>query len=238
MQLPLTLAPLHSLQVGQPQTLGTPEAVNVLERPWTSAIHKRPVNHALWLDWEGLTGDAVADTKIHGGREKALLAYHLGHYAYWQKVLNVPIGPGGFGENLTVSDHHEGTVCLGDQYQLGSAHIEVSQPRQPCWKLARRWQVKDLALQVQETGYTGWYFRVLVPGEVAPGQALILQARPHPEWTIARANQLMHRYSNASELRALAACPALTPGWQKRLNTWAETGQTPDITPRVYGPNL
>jgi MOSC domain-containing protein YiiM len=238
MQLPLTLAPLHSLHIGQPQTLGTPDADNPLERPWTSAIHKQPVTHTLWLDWEGLTGDAVADTKIHGGREKALLAYHLGHYTHWQKVLRQPIGAGGFGENLTLSDQHESTVCLGDQYQLGNARIEVSQPRQPCWKLARRWQVKDLALQVQDTGYTGWYFRVLEPGEIAPGQPLILVARPHPEWTIAHANRVMHRHNHPDELRDLAACKALTPGWKKRLSEWAEMSQKPDNRTRLYGQNL
>ncbi|MCW0217176.1 MAG: MOSC domain-containing protein, partial [Prosthecobacter sp.] len=98
----------------------------------------------------------------------------------------------------------------------------VSQPRQPCWKLARRWQVKDLTAQVERTGYTGFYFRVKKHGWVEAGQDLHLIERTFPQWSIALANEIMHhRRADHEAARELAECPLLSASWKDGL--WARS---------------
>ncbi len=208
-----------SIQVGLPQSLGTEGAPDPMDRPWSTGFFKDPIQGEIWLDWTNLAGDGQADLTNHGGPHKAVLAYAAEHYPYWRETLKLPDLPyGAFGENLTVQGQSEATVCIGDIYDLGEAQLQVSQPRQPCWKLSRRWRIRDLALQVQTGGRSGWYFRVLRPGQIQPGLDLILRERPFPEWTVAQANHIMHHELNNPEAAAdLAQCPVLAPSWQQTL---------------------
>jgi MOSC domain-containing protein YiiM len=147
------------------------------------------------------------------------------HYPFWHRTLTeVQLPHGAFGENFTTQGLQETEVCIGDRYQLGGAVVEVSQPREPCWKLARRWRVKHLTALVEQTGLTGFYFRVLQHGQVAQGDSFILLERPFPEWTLARCNQLRHhdKHNHAAAL-ALAACPLLSAVWKDAL--WARSRQ-------------
>lgn len=230
---------LVSTQVGQPQALGTPGAEDPLDRPWTSGFIKLPVAGPVWLTTTNLTGDAQADLAHHGGPEKAVLAYSADHYDAWRERLRRPDLPhGAFGENFTVAGITEEAVCIGDVWQFGDAIVQVSQPRQPCWKLSRRWRLKTLALQVQETGQTGWYFRVLQEGSVATGLVPKLSERPHPQWSVAKANRVMH--SDKHDLVAaaeLAALPELAMNWRVTLSRRVEQGLHPDPSKRLIGPN-
>jgi MOSC domain-containing protein YiiM len=149
--------------------------------------------------------------------------------------LDLPYGA--FGENFTVRGVTEADVCIGDVFAVGGVLVQVSQPRQPCWKLARRWRVKDLAARVQATGRTGWYFRVLEEGEVTPGLRLVLRERPWPQWTVARANEIMHERRD-DRAAALAACPSLSANWRETLHTRAMRGVNPDPARRLVGPNV
>lgn len=151
--------------------------------------------------------------------EEAVLAYP-GQHPEWRQTMNNPSLPiKALGENFTVIGLTEADVCIGDTWQVGDeAVVQVSQPRQPCWKLARRWRIKSLALQVQQTGRTGWYFRVLTKGIVAAGMRLVLRERPYPDWTVERANRVMH--SEKSDIAAaleLAAIPLLSDNWRTTL---------------------
>src|SRR5699024_2392298 len=92
----------------------------------------------LWLSPTGLESDEIGDTVAHGGPEKALFAYPEKHYNYWKKDLEMEINTGAMGENLVIEGIDETDVCIGDTYEIGDALVEVSQPRQPCWKPARR----------------------------------------------------------------------------------------------------
>lgn len=216
---------LHSLQVGLPQRLGEGGAADPMDRPWRTGFFKEPVAGPVWLGPTALDGDGQADLRHHGGPDKAVCVYPLGRYPYWRERLDRALPCGAFGENWTVGGQDEGDVCLGDVYAVGEALVEVSQPRSPCWKLARRWRVERLALWFQETGYTGWYLRVLHPGYVEAGQPVELRERPHPEWTVLRANAV--RYDRAADpdaVAALAACPALGASWSDRLRREVEAG--------------
>lgn len=228
-----------SVQVGLPRSLGVEGATNPMERPWKTGFFKEPVLTPVWVGRTNLVGDGQADLKHHGGTEKAVLAYAAQHYLDWRQKLSLPNLPfGAFGENLTVADQAEDAVCIGDLYRLGSVHLQVSQPRQPCWKLARRWRIRDLALQVQNTGQTGWYFRVIQEGYIEPGLPVELCDRPYPQWTVARANDIMHRKQGDRDVTAqLAACPLLANNWQKTLKRRAETGTDADPASRLWGQN-
>jgi MOSC domain-containing protein YiiM len=129
---------------------------------------------------------------------------------------------GAFGENFTIGGIHEAQISLGDEFAIGTAVIQVSQPRQPCWKLARRWKMRHLPGLVVENGRTGWYFRVLRPGIVSPGDDFRLLARPCPAWTISRANQVYyHHKHDAAAAAELAAVPWLSASWRDPLESRA-----------------
>lgn len=171
-----------------------------MERTWTTGYFKTPVEGAVWVGRTNLAGDGQADRVHHGGPDKAVLAYGAAHYAAWRADLveelarlGLPRLPfGGFGENLTVEHWTETEVCVGDVHALGTALLQVTQPRGPCWKIVRRWRVRELPGRVQRTGRTGWYYRVLREGHVEAGQDLRLLERPHTEWTIAQVNAVRY----------------------------------------------
>ncbi|MGG6270709.1 MOSC domain-containing protein [Leptolyngbya sp. AN03gr2] len=203
-----------SIQVGLPQQLGVEGAADLMDRPWTTGFFKEPIAGAVYLGKTNLVGDGQADLVLHGGVEKAVLAYAAQHYPCWQQELDLSHFPyGAFGENFTVSSQSEEDVCIGDIYAVGAARIQVSQPREPCWKLARRWRMKDLPKRVINTGRSGWYFRVLAEGLVESGLPLVLVERPLPEWSIARVNHAFYR--GQADFAELADCPFLSASWRQ-----------------------
>jgi MOSC domain-containing protein YiiM len=212
---------LDSIQVGQPRTYGTPDAEDPEERPWTSAIRKEPVEGPVWAGREGLSGDHQYDRQGHGGPERALLMYSAEHYPRWRAEWGrKDVGPGGFGENLTVSGVSEDTACLGDVFRIGEVRIEVSSPRSPCSNLSRRHGLPDLVRTIVENHRSGWYLRVLQEGWLEAGADVLLADRPFPQWTIRRAADVRrYQASRPEEVRLLAACPALQADWRCKLGS-------------------
>lgn len=204
-----------------------------------SAIDKHPVAERLWLGWEGLRGDEQADRRFHGGPEKALHHYARDHYPAWRAALGerpVLDAPGAFGENLSTSGLTEADVCVGDIFQAGTARIQVSQARQPCWKLDHRFGHRGMAARVQSSGMTGWYYRVLQEGWLAAGDTLVLQERPHAAWTLARVQDILNRRVLDPEvLHALANLPELSPNWRTLFEKRARAGEVEDWTRRLEG---
>lgn len=172
---------LIAVQIGQPQTYTDEQG------SWETAFFKSPVEEPIFLNSLGLDGDAVANTKHHGGPEQAVLLYSADHYPYWQTELGREFPYGAFAENLTISDMDEDTVCIGDIYQIGVVRLQITKPRIPCWKIARRWGIPDLTKRVTQTKRTGWYCRVLQMGEIAPGLSVELIERPNSAQTVAQA---------------------------------------------------
>jgi MOSC domain-containing protein YiiM len=209
-------ARLLSIHVGLPRTLYSREAIGPAEHAWVSGIIKEQASGPVWLGQTNLAGDGQGSPKTHGGPEKAVCVYPEEHYPYWQRELDLPsLANGDFGENFTTAGQTEDQVCIGDVFRLGEAIVQLSQPRPPCWRLARRWQIKDLALQVERTGRTGWYLRVLEQGYVEAGAAIQLLERPFPQWTVAVVNDLEHdRRVDLDQIRALSLCPLLSESWR------------------------
>ncbi len=209
-------------------------------RPGTlSAIAKTPVTDALQITVNGLHSDEQGDLRVHGGVEKAIHHYPREHYETWRQELGdnaLLAAPGAFGENFSTRGWTEHNVCIGDRIRAGTALLEVSQGRMPCWKLNDRFGVRDMALRVQQTGRTGWYYRVLEPGIVQSQQALVLQARPYPQWPLARLTAVL--FSQNVELPMLSECLALPLGssWRRTLEKRVEKRQVEDWSPRLLGP--
>ena len=210
---------LDSVNIGQPRTSGQADAEDPFDREFTSAIWKEPVQGPIWLDTGGLHGDRVADTKHHGGPFRAVLMYSADHYPRWRaEWQRKDLGPGGFGENLTVRGIVESTACLGDVFEIGESLVSITSPRTPCHKLARRHGRRDLAEVVRANHRHGWYLKVVRAGWIETGQRVLLRERPYPQWPIDRVAEVRwYRQRRADEAVLLAECPALIPQWREAL---------------------
>ena len=181
----------------------------------------------MFLGREGLTGDAQGDRQHHGGPEKAVHHYAFDHYARWLSTIGeraILDRPGAFGENLSTDGLTEDEAALGDTFRVGQALIQISQGRQPCWKLNERFDVSDMALRVQHTGFTGWYYRVIEQGFIDAGDELLIVDRLSPDWTIRRAWRTFYVDTmNLDELVAMSELAHLSDSWRgyarKRLKT-------------------
>ncbi len=192
-----------------------------------TAIFKEPVSGPVFLSRLNFAGDEQADKVNHGGLDKAVCVYSLDRYPYFEKVLGRRLDCGAFGENVTVSGVDEEGVCIGDVFQLGEAVVQVSQPRKPCFKVALKWDLPDLPLQMEQTGYTGFYLRVLAEGWVAPDSELKLQQRQPKAVTIAFLNHIRyHDKTNGEAIRRILEVEELAESWrtvfEKRLGQLEE----------------
>lgn len=174
---------LLSIQIGKPKTYSDDQGI------WETAFFKEPVSGPIALTVTGLEGDAVADTEHHGGPEQAVLLYSAEHYPCWQAELGQELPFGGFAENLTISGLDEHSACIGDIYQIGTARLQVTRPRIPCWKIARRWHIPDLTKRTTQSARIGWYCRVLQAGEIQAGLPVKLLERRDPGKTVAQTFQ-------------------------------------------------
>lgn len=217
----------------------TGRAVDFTRPGSRSAIAKLPTSDRLVLTDSGLQGDEQGDLRVHGGPDKAVHHYPYEHYRAWRNDIGghpLLASPGAFGENLSTIGVTEAGLCLGDQLRLGTARVEVSQSRQPCWKQSDRFGIADMARRMQDSGRTGWYYRVLEPGEVQAGDGLILLERPFPQWTLARLIEVLYRHNApASTLEELLALP-LVPSWRKLFERRLAQGTIEDWNPRLDGP--
>jgi MOSC domain-containing protein YiiM len=188
--------------------------------PWVSAIIKERVNGPAFLSKTKLAGDAQGNPAAHGGPDKAALGYAAGHYPLWLEELGIAMPHGAFGENMTIEGLDEESVCLGDIYQIGEAVVQVSSPRSPCWKIARRWGIKTLTATVDKTGRTGWYHRVLTEGNIEAGNEVKLLERPAPDWTVMRATRVMQNLRrDMAAATELARVESLADAWKTAILT-------------------
>lgn len=205
-----------------------------------SGIAKMRVPSPWRITHTGLAGDAQGDLENHGGLEKAVHQYPFDHYADWrQEFGGHPLlgEPGAFGENLSTMGWTEQTVHIGDVVGFGSAVLQVSQGRQPCWKLNARFGREDVAYRTQMSGRTGWYYRVLEEGTADPSDLLKLVERPRPDWPLTRLTILLYRDKDRyEELAAMAAIPELADGWRTLAARRIETRATESWTSRLNGP--
>lgn len=188
-----------------------------------SGIDKHPVTGKVEVHRLGLRGDHQADLEAHGGVDKAIHHYAFDHYPAWRDELPEAAERlarvGAFGENFSTLGWTEHDVCLGDVVSVGSAKLQVSHGRQPCWKLNVRFALPDMLPRVTRTGRCGWYYRVLEPGWVEAGDRLELLERPHSQWTIARLFAVLFGPEfERADLLALLDVPELADAWRERTH--------------------
>lgn len=185
-----------------------------------SAFAKDPVDGAVAIGSLGLSGDEQADPKHHGGPHMAVHLYPRAHHAFWHEELgghDLLALPGAFGSNLTVDTITEQDVFLGDRFTLGSAVLEISQPRLPCWKIEHRFERKGMVATIMKTARCGWYFRVIEEGTAQAGDMIERIESGRTPWTIAEIfSEIAFPKSktSAERLNAMAQCELLSPSWR------------------------
>ena len=211
----LTVVRLAAVNVGTPTILGEIKG----DRVW-SGIRKRPVapDERLWLSWLNLAGDGQADLDVHGGPDKAVYAYPSEHIAVWADELGQALGDAPFGENLRTLGVLERDVGIGDVWQWGSATLQVTQPRWPCFKLSMFRDRDDIGPRLRASGRTGWYLRVLEPGDVPVAGPIELAQRDEAGITVHDAHlAMLDRHMSPDRLREVADHPALAEQWKTLL---------------------
>ncbi|KAL4890280.1 pyruvate kinase-like protein [Aspergillus ambiguus] len=178
-----------------------------------SAIDKSPCEGKIFLTPTGLVGDEQYYV-LHGGVDKALHQYDASHYPTWNQ--EVPecsdlFHIGGYGENISTTHLHESNVCIGDIFQIGDeAFVQISEPRQPCYKLNRRFRFPKASIRTQQTGRTGWYLRVLQQGYIQRGDKMKLVKRINPTWSIKQIQKYLYDdLTNQEALVELSDLPGL-----------------------------
>lgn len=195
--------------IGQPAPFRDGEDSAIFRQPATGPIEAGPL---------GLAGDRVADSVHHGGPDMAIHHYPRDHYAYWGDFLgghDLLSGTAAFGENISTTGLLEEDVWIGDRFRLGSALVEVSQGRKPCWKIDHKFRRKGIAARVVETGRCGWYYRVIEPGMIGEGDVLERVERGHEGWSVARMFRLLlHKGADRRELAEAARLERLSQDWR------------------------
>ncbi|MDQ1771514.1 MOSC domain-containing protein [Labilibaculum sp. A4] len=185
-----------------------------------TGIYKYAVDQAIFLGKEDVVKDAVIDRRYHGGADKACYWYSEKHYAFWKdKFPNLDWNYGMFGENLTISDLDEGDIKIGDVFQIGNARVQVTQPRQPCYKLNYRFDCNSMVRQFIDAGFPGIYIRVIEEGEVRKGDELILLERREESLSIREVYNLLYESSKDQlKLEKALSDPALAASCKRDLN--------------------
>lgn len=170
----------------------------------------------IFLDTLGFSGDGSADRYHHGGSDKAVCVYCADHYPFWEKELSRKIPCGAFGENLSVAELNESNVHIGDVFQIGEAELQCSQPREPCHKLRKVFDWKKMTARVMNTGFTGFYCRVLKSGWVHPKDSIELLKSDSAGFSVEQANRLFYEDKrNFDRMQELLAVEALSEEWRK-----------------------
>lgn len=203
---------VKALFVGDIQTL-EPEGQR-------SGIYKRAIE-AVYITTAGLVGDHQADKRYHGGPDKAV--HQFSARAYQLIVDEHPMiagqaVPGSFGENLFSEVLDERNVCIGDKYRIGRALLQVSEPRRPCWKINRKFNLEGLSMFVERQAICGWYYRVLEPGHVRVGDTIMAEYQAVHRKTIAEFTRIITQHRPTIEdLSSLLMCEGLSETWCTRL---------------------
>jgi MOSC domain-containing protein YiiM len=164
---------------------GKPQTISIDGRETSTAIYKSPVTGPVMVRTLNIDGDQQGDLTVHGGVDKAVYCYPVEHYDTWSAELKRALDRGTFGENLTVSGFLEDTMHIDDVIELGSATLQVSQPRYPCYKLGHKMGDQRFIKRFQQSERSGFYCRVLQEGMIEAGDTMRVVVRDESLPTIA-----------------------------------------------------
>ena len=192
--------------------VGAPRSVEWHGRTVRTAIWKAPVDGPVEVRGVNVAGDDQADRRVHGGTHKAVYAYGAADYRWWSEQLGVELGPGTFGDNLTVDGLDLRAAEVGERWRVGSCLLEVSEPRMPCFKLGIRMGTADFVDLFGVVARHGTYLRIVEEGTVTTGDDVVLVSRPDHRLTVAEL-AASQQGEDAALLERVAAHPAVSPGW-------------------------
>ncbi len=189
-----------------------------------SAIAKHPLAGPVRIGTLGLDGDTQVNRKYHGGPEMAVHCYPLAHHDHWREMLgDHPLlsEPGAFGGNLAVNGITEADVRIGERFRLGSAILEISQPRMPCGTIERRFERGGMVAEILRTGRCGWYFRIVKEGDARAGDDLEAIEGTGGDYTVRDTFTALAEPKGPADralLEALADCRELTAEWRSKAS--------------------
>jgi len=196
--------------------VGRPRAVERDGEAATTAIWKSPVTGRVLARGVNLAGDEQADRAVHGGYDKAVYAYSIEDTRWWEAELGRTIGPGGFGENLTVEGLDLVASVVGERWDIGTAVLEVSEPRLPCWKLGLRMGDGAFPRRFTRAARPGTYLRIVEEGDIGAGDSVRVVSRPEHGFTVGDIWHVYHHDRGGAG--ALLAVPELGESWRE----WAQ----------------
>jgi MOSC domain-containing protein YiiM len=191
--------------------VGRPRQLRWRGRLVTSAIWKEPVTGAVVIEGVNLAGDDQADRRVHGGPDKAVYAYSVEDYQWWA-LRTGPLSPGTFGENLTTAGIDLTACHIGDRWHVGTAILEVAQPREPCFKLGIRMNDDQFPGAFASARRPGAYLRIIAAGAVAAGDQIEVAPAEQPA---IRIGSLVEEDIDHEVLRQAVDDPRLTEGWRR-----------------------
>ncbi len=194
--------------------VGRPRSVRYRGRRRTTGIWKAPVIGRVAARGSNIEGDEQADRRVHGGADKAVYAYSLGDYEWWEAELGRRLEPGTFGENLTVEGIDLGAAVVGERWRVGTAELEVCQPRTPCWKLGVRMGDDTFPDRFDAAGRLGAYLRITGEGDVGAGDDVVVVHRPTHGVTI---DLVRRSFDDPSLFAAVLAAPELPRRLRARM---------------------
>ena len=196
--------------------VGTVREFDYGGRPAKSAIWKSPVSGRVAARSVNLAGDEQADRTAHGGPDKAVYAYAIEDTRWWERNIGRALAYGEFGENLTTEGIEVNDALVGERWQVGTAVLEVSEPRVPCWRLGVRMNDKMFPRRFAEALRPGPYLRIVVEGDVGAGDEVRVVERPGHDLTIRDVFRIYTR--DRDEVDRLLAVPGMSESWRR----WAQ----------------
>ena len=202
--------------------LGKPTKIVWNGKETSTGIYKYPVNEALFLDMEDVQGDTVVDRKHHGGTFKACYLFSADNYSYWkEKYPLLDWNWGMFGENLTIEGLDESQVRIGSTYKLGTALVQITQPREPCYKLGIRFGDQTILKQFIDHGFPGTYIKILEAGKVSTGDTMELVEESKVALTVQQFyNLLFSKIKDQDALQMAIQNEALPLKKREKLKKW------------------
>jgi len=177
-----------------------------------TGIFKTPVTKAIVLGKNGVEDDFVADKKVHGGTHKACYLFSANHYPYWQKLYpHLKWNWGMFGENITISNMNEMQIMVGDIYKIGDALVQVTQPREPCFKFGVKFGSQNVIKQFIDHGFPGTYVKILEEGLVRKNDNIKLVSRSEKSLSVAQLFTLIFAKNKNRELLKIAVDQEVLP---------------------------
>jgi MOSC domain-containing protein YiiM len=185
--------------------IAEPTTISWKGRQLQTGYYKKPTNQPIYLGKYDVKGDNVIDRRYHGGEFKACYIFSANHYSYWKRLYaNLNWEYGMFGENLTVSGFNETQVQIGNIYKVGETLVQVTQPREPCFKVGIKFGTQKVLEQFIEHGYPGTYLRVLKEGTVSTGDEFELVKKNVNSLTVHQFFNLLFAKTKDQELLKLA----------------------------------